>query len=71
MMKTNEIRGLQVQDIEDELEKARAKLFRIRFQAKGKDIENPGEMRKLRRSIARMKTVLQERRILAAQGSAE
>ncbi len=65
-MQLKEIRGLPDDEIRVELEKAREKLFRIRFQAKGKDVENPGQMTNIRRSIARMLTVLRERQIKAA-----
>jgi len=60
-MKASEMRDLQIQDLREEIEKSREKLFKMRFQAKGKDIENPGEMKNLRRTIARLLTVLRQR----------
>ena len=60
-MKFNEIKDLPSDEIRVQLESAREKLFRIRFQAKGKDIENPGQMRGFRKDIARMLTVLCQR----------
>ncbi len=50
-----------------ELEKARRELFGMRFRGKGKDIENPGALRQLRKDIARMCTVLSERRAARAR----
>ena len=64
-MKFNEIKDLPSDEIRVQLESAREKLFRIRFQAKGKDIENPGQMQVFRRDIARMLTVLSQRESLA------
>ena len=60
-MKAKEIRELASDEILSEVAKAREKLFRMRFQAKGKDVESPGVMKNLKRDIARYHTVLQER----------
>lgn len=60
-MRFNEIKDLPSDEIRVQLESTREKLFRIRFQAKGKDIENPGQMRVFRKDIARMLTVLCQR----------
>lgn len=60
-MRISEIRDLPSDEIRAQLETTREKLFRLRFQAKGKDIENPGQMKVFRKDIARMLTVLQER----------
>jgi len=62
-MKIKEIRTLPDDEINSEIEKARAKIFKMRFQAKGENVENPGSMNELRRHIARLKTVLSERRL--------
>lgn len=61
-MKFSEIKDLPSDEIRVQLENTREKLFRIRFQAKGKDIENPGQMKVFKKDIARMLTVLRERR---------
>ena len=60
-MKANDIRDLATDEIETEIPKAREKLFRMRFQAKGKDLENPWLLKALKKDIARMFTVLRER----------
>lgn len=60
-MKFSEIKDLPTDEIRVQLENTREKLFRIRFQAKGKDIENPGQMKVFRKDIARMLTVLRQR----------
>ncbi len=61
-MEVKELRQLPEQEIRTELEKAREKLFRMRFQAKGKDLENPGQMKSLKKYIAQCLTVLNEPR---------
>ena len=68
-MKTEEIRDMADDEITAEIEKARERLFRVRFQAKGKDVENPGELKRVRKDVARMLTVLRER-ALESEGSA-
>ena len=62
-MKLKEIRTLPEDEVESEIDKARAKIFKMRFQAKGENVENPGSLRTLRRHIARLKTVARERQI--------
>ena len=69
-MKAAEIRDLADDELVAEAEKAREKIFRMRFQAKGKDIENPGAVIKLKKQIARYLTVIRERE-LAAERAAE
>ena len=69
-MKIDEIRDMASDEIDKEIEKAREKLFRARFQAKGKDIDNPGELKRLRKRIARMKTVQRERKLESERSTA-
>ena len=62
-MRTSEIRELPDVDIEGEMEKARTKLFKFRFNAANEEMQRAGEIRQLRRDIARMKTILRERQL--------
>ena len=62
-MTINEIKDLPTDEIRAQLEGVRESLFRIRFQAKGKDIENPGRLKNLRKEVARMLTVLRQREL--------
>lgn len=64
-MKFSEFADLPTDEIRVQLESTREKLFRVRFQAKGKDIENPGQMKAFRKDIARMLTVLRQRELSA------
>lgn len=65
-MTIQEMRELPSTELRAEIEKTREKVFKMRFQGKGKDLENPGEYRALRKDIARFHTVLRQRE--AAQG---
>ncbi|MGH2626587.1 MAG: 50S ribosomal protein L29, partial [Anaerolineales bacterium] len=47
-MKIKEIRTLPDDEIAAEIEKARAKVFKMRFQGKSESVENPGSLKKLR-----------------------
>ena len=67
-MKTSEIRDLPDADIEAEIAKRRKKLFDYRFRAGQEEKQRAGEIRTLRRDIARMKTIQSERRIAAQSG---
>ena len=68
-MKISEIRELPDQDIEAQIAKSHAALFKFRFNAGNDDMQRAGEIRGLRKGIARMKTVLKERQAKAASGS--
>ena len=62
-MKTLEIRELPDIEIESEITKARAKLFKFRFHAANEEMQRAGEIRQLRRDIARMLTILRQRQL--------
>jgi large subunit ribosomal protein L29 len=71
-MNIKEMRQLPTEELVNEIEKTREKVFRMRFQGKGQDVENPGQLRGLRKDIARLNTVLSERKVRAraAKGAA-
>jgi|GEM_PF-957576 len=56
-----EFRALPNEELRVQIEKNREKVFKLRFHGKGKDIENPGQLKALRRDIARMYTILSQR----------
>ncbi|MEM7261268.1 MAG: 50S ribosomal protein L29 [Planctomycetota bacterium] len=62
-MKPSEIRDMPDEEIRNEINKARAELFKFRFHADNQEMQRAGEIRGLRRDIARMKTILRERQI--------
>ena len=60
---------------DEEIEKSRAdlrrELFDLRFQAATDSLENPARIQLIRRDLARIETVLNERRRAAAAGASE
>ena len=62
-MNTGEMRELPSVELEGQISKIREKLFKYRFHAGNDEMQRAGEIRGLRKDIARLKTVLQERRI--------
>ena len=60
-MKANELREMSVEDLGAKLEELVAERFNLRFRSATESIENPMRFRALRRDIARIKTVLQQR----------
>jgi large subunit ribosomal protein L29 len=65
-MNIKEMRDLPDEELRKEIDKARDKIFRMRFQGKGKDLENPGLLKLLKKDIARLSTVLHERLVRRA-----
>jgi large subunit ribosomal protein L29 len=62
-----EIREMSDEQLDAELKQTQQELFRLRFQAATEKLDAPSNLRKLRRSIARIKTVLRERELGAAK----
>jgi large subunit ribosomal protein L29 len=56
-----EIRDLTDAEIGEQVTQAKEELFRLRFRSATQELENPALVRRLRRDIARMKTILRER----------
>ena len=63
MMKIDELRELSKDELNLKLSEFEELMFRYRFQNSLGQIENPIKMRELRRDIARIKTIMNERRI--------
>ena len=66
-MKTNEfksmIRELTSQELETKIKELKEELFNLRFQLATGQLENTARIREVRKSIARMKTVIREREL--------
>ncbi len=60
-VKTNEIREWDTQRIEQEIAARKKELFDLRFQQATGSLENTARIRNVKKAIARMKTVLNER----------
>ncbi|MBN1317841.1 MAG: 50S ribosomal protein L29 [Anaerolineales bacterium] len=62
-MLSREIRNLGTADIQKKIDDAREEYFNLRFQRASGQLEDYTQIRDVRRSIARMLTVLREREI--------
>ena len=60
-MKISELRQLPDEDLKIEILKRRESLFKIRFKAANEETQRAGELREMRKDIARMNTILRER----------
>ena len=61
-MKVKEIRELSTEEIKEKLKESKEELFNLRFQQATGTLEKPSRIRDLRHTVARMKTVLNERK---------
>ena len=61
-MKIGEIRDLAVEDLQARAKDLDDQLFRLRIQKSMGQLEAPAKLRTLRRDLARVKTILRERR---------
>lgn len=61
-MTTEEIRKLTIEKIEEQIDDAREKLMRMRFQIATGELKDRNLPRMTRREIARMLTILHEKR---------
>jgi large subunit ribosomal protein L29 len=64
-----ELRALPSDELDAEIKKSREKIFKMRFQGKGKDLENPGQLQSLRKDIARMWTIISERSLVSSKAA--
>ncbi|MCP4712182.1 MAG: 50S ribosomal protein L29 [Planctomycetes bacterium] len=63
-MKANDIREMNPDELSDELENLQKKFFEIRTQAVTEKLEDPTQLTKVKRDIARIMTVIRERQIV-------
>jgi len=62
-MKASEIREKTQLELQKELNELKSELFKLRFQLATNQLENPMRLRDVKKSIARVKTVMREREI--------
>ena len=60
-MKTTEIKNLSVQELEKKLKELKEELFNLRFQHAINQLENPHKIADVKKDIARVKTVLNQK----------
>lgn len=64
-MKAEEVRELDTAELGHRLGELRMEQFRLRFRSATMQLENPRLLREIRRDIARIKTILHERRSMS------
>jgi len=67
-MKVHDVRDMTPDQINDKLIELKKEAFNLRFQSATGQLENSAQFRKIRRDVARLKTVLGEKQ---AEASAE
>ena len=68
-MKASDIRSRTVDELSEEVDALGKEIFNLRFQRASGQLENTARVRQVRRDIARIKTILGERRRPASPGS--
>lgn len=62
-MKVTKIREMSQTDLEQKLVELKDELFNLRFRSVTGQLDNPMRIRQVRKSIARIKTILREREL--------
>ena len=63
------IRDMSTDEIREEISRAQEELARLRYRTAFEELENPSLLRTLRREIARLKTIDNERSAESSEGS--
>ncbi len=67
-MELKKMRDMTGAELNTELSKMKKELFNLRFQHATGQLENPVQMRELKKDIARVKTVIREKELAKVQG---
>ncbi len=62
-MKASEIRDKSQVELDKELKDLKSELFKLRFQLATNQLENPMKLKDVKKSIARIQTVMKEREL--------
>lgn len=65
-MKVNEVRDMTTEELELKLKDLKSELFNLRFQNATNQLDNPLKIADVKKSIARVMTVLRERELSEA-----
>lgn len=68
-MKSNDLRGMPLNELEEQLQKSTKELFESRLSATVKELTNTSKLRGLRRDVARLRQVIAEKQ--EARGAAK
>ena len=67
-MELKKMRDMTEVELNTELSKMKKELFNLRFQHATGQLENPVQMRELKRNIARVNTIIREKELAKVQG---
>jgi large subunit ribosomal protein L29 len=62
-LKADQVRALGDEEIRKKLEEAHEELFKLRFQLATRQLTNHRELSKVKRDIARMRTIVRQREL--------
>lgn len=66
-MKASEIREKSQVELQKELSELKSELFKLRFQLATNQLENPMKLKDVKKSIARVRTIMREKEIREAK----
>lgn len=66
-MKINEIRELRTEELESQIIDLKKELFNLRFQHATNQLDNPKRIGEVKKTIARIKTVIRERELIKSK----
>ena len=66
-MKARELRELSNEELQSRIGELKGELFNLRFQSATGQLDNPMRIRKVRKNIARVHTILRERELNSAR----
>ena len=66
-MKASDFRNLSDTELQGRLADLKGELFNLRFQHAVNQLSNPGRLKEVKRDIARVKTVIRENELKAAE----
>ena len=69
MMKINKINEMSSPELEKELSELKTELFKLRFSLATHGLDNPMRIKEVRKDIARINTVLTERKIAESKNA--
>ena len=67
MIKINKIREMSSPELEKELGELKSELFKLRFSLATNGLENPMKIKEVKKDIAKINTVLTERKLAEAK----
>ena len=63
MMKINKIKEMSSPELEKELSELKTELFKLRFNLATNNLDNPMQIKSVKKDIARVKTILRQREL--------